>query len=133
MSLETSTLEPFPLFVDSVDPTRPNFLSKMSALHVLSPSGASSLRKSQANATTQFTNYLSLRYYQYECTFGLYVMQPIEKVIINTVVIGIFAAIFYAMYFGLQPFVVRSLCHMIYYMTGGINGVEDVCENAICS
>lgn len=85
------------------------------------------------NAKHKIAQDLRLRYYQYEVTFGLYVMTPEEKLVVNLIVLGIFLALASALYIGLQPFLVRSICQLIYYSTGSLDGVEDVCSDAACS
>lgn len=132
MSSDLHTLEPFPLFVDSVA-SSPNYFSGMSVISLLGPSGVSHLRRRQDSISSKMLNHLRLRYHQYELTFGLYIMSPGEKLAVNSFVLGIFAAIFYAVYFGLQPFIVRTLCQIIYYLSGSLNGVEDLCTGTTCS
>lgn len=127
MSADYLVSEPFPLFVDSTLPSSTNYLSStMSALNMLNSSSVSRLRKSIA-VPAKFDNFVRLRYYQYEVTFGLYVMEPMEKLIFNTIVLGIFATLLFGLYFGLQSFLVRSICKLLWYLTGSHEGVEDLC------
>lgn len=76
---------------------------------------------------SKLSNYVRLRYYQYEITFGLYMMEPIERVVLNLILLGIVSAILFAMYWGLEPFVVRSVCRLVWYVTGLGGRVEEVC------
>lgn len=77
---------------------------------------------------TKLSNYLRLRYYQYEVTFGLYVMEPTEKLIFNLVILLVFAALFSGLYFGLRPFIVNSICKLVYYVTGSISNAAHICS-----
>lgn len=76
---------------------------------------------------TKLSNYLRLRYYQYEVTFGLYVMTPGEKAVLNSIILGIMAALLYALFWGFEPFVVRTVCRMVYYITGSLTSVGELC------
>ena len=60
--------------------------------------------------STKVTNYLQLRYYQYEVTFGLYMMNYNEKLLLNAIILAIFAAVLYALCLGVEPLVLRLLC-----------------------
>lgn len=76
---------------------------------------------------TKLSNYLRLRYYQYEVTFGLYVMTPGEKAALNSIILAIMAALLYALYWGLEPFVVQTACRLVYYITGSLTSVSGFC------
>lgn len=122
-----TVLEPFPAFIDS-KPTMSSFLrSKMSYLQLMSPSSTVSQLTGKISMPSKVTNYVRLRYYQYEVTFGLYVMTPNEKLVLNTILLGIIAALTWAVVFGLEPFLVRSLCRLVYYITGTLEGTDNVC------
>lgn len=54
-------------------------------------------------------------------------LTPWEKLVLNSIVFGILATLFYVMFFGLQPFLIRSICRIIWYITGTLDGVEEVC------
>ena len=133
MSSNYHSLEPFPLFVDSARPSSPNYFasSKMGAIALLEPasSASSSFRARIAvpAVPAKVTNYLHLRYYQYEVTFGLYMLTMREKLVLNTIILGILAALIYGICFGLQPFVVRIVCRFVWYLTGTFRGVEEIC------
>jgi len=129
MATDYRVLEPFPLFVDSAGPSQPNyFSSKMSALSLLSSgSSTSSTLRSRISIPTKISHYVRLRYYQYEVTFGLYMMTPVEKYVLNTIIFGIMALLSYGLFLGLQPFLVRIICRLIWYITGTNEGVEQVC------
>jgi len=129
MAADYHVLEPFPLFVDSAGPSQPNyFSSKIRALGLLSSgsSTASTIRHRMA-VPSKISNYLRLRYYQYEVTFGLYMLTPGEKFVLNTIVFGILALLSYGILFGLQPFIVRVICQLVWYITGTNQGLEEVC------
>lgn len=132
MAAEYHILEPFPLFVDSKGPSNPYYFSSdMTIFHMLnakSPSPSSSL---SIRLPSSVTNYLRLKYYQYEVTYGLYVMTFEEKVIINTIVVCVLSALMYGLFFGLQPFILRSLCQIVWYTNGSLDGVEDICTRSV--
>jgi sensor histidine kinase YesM len=125
----TVVLEPFPMFVDYAPPEHVNYFSnsKMSySIHMLSPSNRP--RKPRISVPTKLSNYLRLRYHQYEVTFGLYMMTPAEKLVLNTIILVILSALFYALYLGLEPFVVRTICRLIYYNTGSYKTAAEFCN-----
>lgn len=129
MATDYHVLEPFPLFVDSAGPSQPNyFSSKASALSLLSSeSSTRSTLRSRISIPTKVSNYVRLRYYTYEVTFGLYMMTPGEKVVLNTIMLGILALLCYGLFFGLQPFLIRMICRLVWYITGAYEGLEQVC------
>ncbi|EXJ94351.1 hypothetical protein A1O1_02745 [Capronia coronata CBS 617.96] len=127
-----SSLEPFPRFIDSAPPNSANYFSSpmaMAAVQLLASSSSSHLgpKKPWISVPAKVSNYLRLRYYQYEVTFGVYVMTPTEKLVFNTIVLTIFTALFYALFWGFQPFVVNALCRLIYYMTGSLSNAPQLC------
>jgi len=73
------------------------------------------------------SNYVRLRYYQYEVTFGLYMLTLGEKFVLNTIVCSILALLFYGILFGLQPFIIRLICQLVWYITGTHQGAEEIC------
>lgn len=75
------------------------------------------------------SNYIRLRYYQYEVTFGVYVMTPNEKLIFNSIVLIVLAALFYALFWGFEPFFVNMVCRLIYYMTGSVSSAPNCAHN----
>ncbi|KIY01206.1 uncharacterized protein Z520_02758 [Fonsecaea multimorphosa CBS 102226] len=131
------SLEPFPLFIDSAPPNSANYFSSpmaMAAIQLLATSSSSSsshhdsFRKPLVSMPSKLSNYLRLRYYQYEVTFGLYVMTPGEKLVLNSVVLVAFAALSYALFWGFQPFIVNLLCRLIYYVTGSFSTAPQLCS-----
>ena len=126
-----TALEPFPLFIDSAPPNSANYFSSpmaMVAIQLLSSSSSSHIRKSRIYMPAKVSSYMRLRYYQYEVTFGLYVMTPWEKLVFNTIILATLAAILYALSWGFQPFVVDALCRIIYYMTGSFSTAPELCS-----
>ncbi|KIW99971.1 uncharacterized protein Z518_10899 [Rhinocladiella mackenziei CBS 650.93] len=124
------SLEPFPLFVDSAPPNSANYFSSpmaMAAIQLLASSSSSHIRKPRVSMPVKVSNYLRLRYYQYEVTFGLYVMTRAEKFVFNTIILTIFAALLYALFWGFQPFIINTLCRMIYYITGSFSSAPELC------
>lgn len=128
MASDFHTLEPFPLFIDSAPPADEHYFSNMMNSPLMFSSTALPLSdKPQIALSNRVSNYLRLRYYQYEVTFGLYVMTATEKFVLNTIILAIFGALFYALFVGLEPFVVRMFCRMLYYITGSFSGAEELC------
>ncbi|KAJ9501465.1 hypothetical protein H2202_003259 [Exophiala xenobiotica] len=109
------SLEPFPLFIDAAPPNSANYFSSpmaMAAIQILSTSSSSYRRKPRISMPSKVSNYLRLRYYQYEVTFGLYMLTPTEKVVFNAVILAAFAAFSYALFWGFEPFIRRSDVHI---------------------
>ncbi|KAH0842846.1 hypothetical protein AYO21_10979 [Fonsecaea monophora] len=130
------SLEPFPLFIDSAPPNSANYFSSpmaMAAVQLLATSSSSSSHhrsfgKPLVSMPAKLSNYLRLRYYQYEVTFGLYVMTPGEKLIFNSVILIAFTALLYALFWGFEPFIVNTLCRLIYYLTGSFSSAPQLCS-----
>jgi Small subunit of serine palmitoyltransferase-like len=61
-----------------------------------SPNSASYVLNKYRNLVQCFTGGMRLQYYRYEVTFGLYVMTPREKLVVNTFVIVIPSLFFWA-------------------------------------
>lgn len=99
----------------------------MSLVSLFNSESSASRLRSRIGVPDKVTNYFRLKYYQYEVTFGLYVMTPMEKLVLNTIVGTIIALLLYGILFGLQPFLVRTVCRMIWYISGSYEGVEDIC------
>jgi hypothetical protein len=59
-----------------------------------------------------------LAYYRYEVTFGLYVMLPAEKAILNTFVLGFFGLLLAAVSFYLPDLLSRLVGKSLYLYTG---------------
>jgi hypothetical protein len=118
-------LEPFPLFIDSSPLPSPKILLNMNGFQLYAPPAQS--RRPRISIPAKLSNYLQVRYYQYEVTFGLYMMTPPEKVILNTILFTILAGILYGLYIGLEPFVVDTVCKMIYYITGSLTSAPALC------
>lgn len=132
MAAEYRVLEPFPRFVDSNGPSNPYyFSSNMTIFHMLNTTSPSSSSGLSLRLPPRISNYFRLKYYQYEVTYGLYVMSFEEKAIINTFVLCVLAALMYGIFFGLQPFVLRSLCRFVWYTNGSLDGVEDICTQSV--
>lgn len=128
--MSTMTLEPFPLFVDSNGPFSPSHLSasKMNPFNFLNSSSSSASEfRPRIKVPSKVTEYFELCYYQYEVTFGLYVMTPPEKLVLNSIVFTICAALLFGICFGLQPMLIRSLCRLVWYIHGTFEGIESVC------
>jgi hypothetical protein len=123
-------LEPFPLFIDSAPPNSANYFSSpmaMAAIQLLASPSSSHVRKPRASMPAKVSNYLRLRYYQYEVTFGLYIMTRTEKFIFNTIIVMAFAALVYALYWSLETFLVNSFCRSLFYMTGSCSSAPEIC------
>jgi len=125
VGLHGPSLEPFPLFIDSPPLPSPKILMNMNGFQLYTPPAQS--RRPRISIPAKLSNYLQVRYYQYEVTFGLYVMTPTEKIILNTILFTILAGILYAFYIGLERFVVDTVCKLVYYITGSITSAPVLC------
>jgi Small subunit of serine palmitoyltransferase-like len=114
-------LEPFPLFIDSAPPDAENYFSNMASFQAISAMALPLPRRSRVSIPTKLSNHFFLRYYQYEVTFGLYMLTSTEKKVLNTIVVAIFGAMLYALYIGLQPFVARMFYQLLYYIMGSFS------------
>lgn len=130
MAADYHVPEPFPVFVDSKGPSSSSyyFSPKMSLASLFNSESLASRLRSRISVPEKLNNYLRLKYYQYEVTFGLYVMDPVEKFIVNTVVCTIMALLWGGIVFGLQPLLVRAICQMFWCVAGSYDGVEDICS-----
>ncbi len=125
------SLEPFPLFIDDAPPNSANYFSSpmaMAALQILASSSSPHYRKPRASVSVKVSNYLRLRYYQYEVTFGLYVMTPREKLVFNLMVLTALTALLYALFWGVESFIINTVCKFIYYATGSTSNAPQVCS-----
>jgi len=114
MTAQTRLLEPFPAFTESAP--------------VLSDHTLLRLRMDDrllGSSVRGFKNYLQLRYYQYEVTFGLYMMTPCEKLATNAVFVVTLILLAYGLYTGLQPFVLNAVNRTVYYLTGTDAGIAE--------
>lgn len=132
MSTDTYALEPFPTFVDTVDPSKVSYFTKMGLEHLLQPSGAMYLHNKQRTLFSNTKDKLSLYYYQYEVTVGLYMLTYMEKLILHTIFLSILTLFSFGIYYGLQPFIVKSICQVLYYVYGSLSGVEEICSDLTC-
>ncbi|RMD43778.1 hypothetical protein DV735_g1342, partial [Chaetothyriales sp. CBS 134920] len=126
----TVAIEPFPVFVDTTSSEAASHFGagKMSSsLQMLSPSARSKYSHARNSITSKVTSYLQRRYYTYEITFGLYVMTPMEKLVLNSIVLVISSTFLYALYWGLEPFMVRTICRLVYYITGSFESAPELC------
>lgn len=130
MAADYHVLEPFPLFVDSKGPSSTSYYysSKMSLVSLFNSESPASRLRSRISVPEKVRNYFHLKYYQYEVTLGLYVMDPMEKLVVNTIVFTILSLLLYGVIFGLKPLLIRTICRMIWCMSGSYEGVEDICS-----
>lgn len=87
----------------------------------------SNILKPRMIIPTKLSNYVRLRYYQYEVTFGVYMMTPTEKMVFNSIIMFVLMALLYAMSWGLQAFIINSLCRLIYYLVGTHSNAPELC------
>lgn len=85
-----------------------------------------SILKPRVVIPTKLSKYFRLRYYQYEVTFGVYMMTLREKMVFNTIMLSIFAAVLYAMSWGLQAFFINNLCRLIWHLTGSVSTAPEL-------
>jgi hypothetical protein len=128
-----STTEPFPLFIDAAPAGAANYFSDissyMSSLQRIQQPASSWFPVSASRAAVVPMDKLSdavlLRYYQYEVTLGLYMLNPREKVIMNAIVLALVTAVSFAVYWAMQPFAVGLVCMLVALVTGGDAAVVD--------
>jgi hypothetical protein len=121
------SLEPFPLFIDSSPLPSPKILMNMNGFQLYTPPARS--RRPRISVPARLSNYLQVRYYQYEVTFGLYMMTLTEKIILNTILFTILVGILYGFYVGLEQFVVDTVCKIVYCITGSITSAPVLCAS----
>lgn len=130
-----SALEPFPLFIDSAPHDAANYFSNissnMSSLHMLASSPAPYISRRRISVTEKLSNLLRLRYYQYEVTFGLYMLTPGEKMLLNTIILSVFSALLYAFCWGVQPFLINTVCQVLYYVLGSAAPAGELCADRL--
>lgn len=127
--------EAFPSFDYTTGPATPGYVSPTTiVMRMLDPriSKKSASKMPSIRVPAQVSNFVHLKYYQYEVTFGLYMLTFPEKLILNTIFLTILSALLYGFCFSLQPFLIRTVCHLIWYLYGSYDGVEDVCTSAVC-
>ncbi|KIV87324.1 hypothetical protein PV11_02878 [Exophiala sideris] len=130
------SLEPFPLFIDSAPPNSENYFSSpmaMAAVQLLASSTSTSPHAGKPRTLVptmpvKVSRYLRLRYFQYEVTFGVYMMTPVEKCVFNLVILGTLIALLIALFFGFEPFVTYAVCRLIYYITGTLSNTGGRCS-----
>ncbi|KAJ5778912.1 hypothetical protein N7457_006632 [Penicillium paradoxum] len=69
-------------------------------------------------AVSSLIRWMRLKVYQYEVTFSLYMLTPIEKLIFNTLLLGLFAMIAMGTYIYL-PDHLRAIYGRLYYYWAG--------------
>lgn len=121
-------VEPFPLFIESSPPEFANYFSQIdSSMQTLSRLSDPRRRIPRVSVSTKLSNYVRLRYYQYEVTFGLYMLNATEKLALNTVILVIALAGLYGLYWGLESFVIRTVCSIVYHITGSFETSSKLC------
>lgn len=135
MSAVTTPLlvEPFPLFSESalnesVDYFSSHISSRMNILQSLASKPKSRFPRPQISLPDKLTHQLRLRYYQYEVTFGLYMLTPREKAVVNTVMMLLASMLMFALCHGLGPYLVNFVCRLVYYLTGSSEPVGNICD-----
>ena len=121
--------EPFPTYIDA--PPNPHTLpTRFQPLLAMQPlSRKTSVPSHRKHSLSErVSNTIRLRYYQYEVTFGLYMMTPTEKLVLNAIFLSIMALIGWGLYMGLNTFVVHSFCRWLYYMTGSLEARKELCN-----
>ena len=121
-------LEPFPLFVDASPPSEALHFAVIASSHMLSAAFSLRPHKSRVSIYTKVTNHLWTRYYQYQVTFGLYMLTRNEAIVINGMVLAFLAAMSYAFWIGFESFVLRLICRILYYITGSLSGADELCN-----
>lgn len=130
-----NSVEPFPLFIDSAPPNSANYFSSpmaMAAVQLLALSSSSDpsytgTRIPRVVLPVKLSKYIQQRYYQYEVTFGLYMMSPVEKRVFNGIIFALLVALVYALSWGLQGLLIDGLCKLIYHLTGSLSTAPGAC------
>lgn len=120
------TIEPFPSYTDA--PPNPHEFSPFSDYSLLTVSTSRSRTSRKPSISTRIANTLRLRYYQYEVTFGLYMMTPGERIVLNMFFICIFILLACSLFFGVRPFMVHTFSRILYYTTGVVRGKQEPCS-----
>lgn len=132
MTAQNPGLEPFPLFIDAAPPGAANYFSdissKMSSLQTLHQTSTSRIRRPRISMPEKLSNELRLRYFQYEVTFGLYMMTPLEKLVLNTVVVLLALALTCALYWGLHPLLLGLVCHLARQVSSSFAAGSEFCN-----
>jgi len=128
MRADFKGIEPFPSFTNSSPLPSPKIILNTHGFQFLRPT-RDQHRKPRLSISAKMTNYLQLRYYQYEVTFGLYMMTRTEKIILNALLAIIIGALVCGVIVGLEPFVVYNACRLAYYITGSLSGAQTFCES----
>ncbi|KPI38429.1 uncharacterized protein AB675_12122 [Cyphellophora attinorum] len=126
-------VEPFPLFGESALNESADYFSqissRMSTLHSLaSKQKPAILRRPRISLPDKVTHQLRLKYYQYEVTFGLYMLEPWERVVLNMIVLLLAILIGLALWHGLGRWLVGSVCRLVFYLTGSSRPVGVICD-----
>ena len=125
-------LEPFPSYYEA--PPNPQFESRWSGHPLMSSSYLASNQSGRVSRgrslSRRISNTLRLRYYQYEVTFGLYMMDAAEKLVLNVLFLVILAVLAWGVCIGLAPFIVHTFCRLLYYATGSLQTCGRSCAGA---
>jgi hypothetical protein len=127
--MTATTLEPFPLYMDLAPSADAQYFShissKMSSLHAMATSSSQNPFKPRLD---KIQREIQILHYQYEVTFGLYMLNSNEKMVLNSIVLVVLSAIMYGVYCGLQPYLINAICRLVYYVTGSLTAAGDICE-----
>ncbi|PWY88926.1 hypothetical protein BO70DRAFT_157183 [Aspergillus heteromorphus CBS 117.55] len=95
-------------------------ISKYSSTMSSSTSGISRLPRKDArrNIVQRFADRVSLEYYRYEVTFGLYVMTPVEKLVANVFVIIALSLLCWALLVYFPALLYQKLSRLVWLLTG---------------
>lgn len=104
-----------------------NISSTMSTLNTLAKSSKPRFTLPRLSMPDKLSNELRLRYYQYEVTFGLYMLNSNEKLLLNAIVLTLFSLISFGLFWGLQPFIVNVVCRLVFYISGSLAPAGTVC------
>jgi hypothetical protein len=61
---------------------------------------------------------VQLEYYRYEVTFGLYVMTPSEKCVVNTIVLTVLTLLLWALVLYFPSLLYNKLSRLVWLLTG---------------
>ncbi|KKK18678.1 hypothetical protein P175DRAFT_0446264 [Aspergillus ochraceoroseus IBT 24754] len=89
-----------------------------STMSVSATSPSSPLGNARRNLLQRAADCIRLKYYQYEVTFGLYVMTPGEKLVANSFVVVVLTLLFWALLVYFPALLYQKLSRLVWLLTG---------------
>ncbi|PYH98480.1 hypothetical protein BO71DRAFT_49921 [Aspergillus ellipticus CBS 707.79] len=76
------------------------------------------MKNPRRNIVQRCADRISLEYYRYEVTFGLYVMTPAEKLVANAFVIIVLSLLFWALLVYFPALLYQKISRVVWLLTG---------------